>query len=58
MKVQYGEGNVNLYLMPENDDERDMLERIYRERVVLVCDGKITLHGEIQKLPFKVFTRK
>lgn len=58
MRVDYKPERTMFYLVPENEDERFQLETIYRERMVLVNDSKVTLDGDLQKLAFKVYVRK
>lgn len=58
MKIEYADGRTYFNMLPESDAEVELLEKLARERVVLVNDMKVTLESKIIKLPFKVYVRK
>jgi hypothetical protein len=58
MILEYSEARVQLYLVPENEEEVELLTNLWHERVVLVQDTKVTFGGDLTKLSFKVYKRK
>lgn len=58
MRIDYNPKHTVLHMVPEDDDERFLLETMYRERMALVNDSKVMINGDLQKLVFRVYVKK